>query len=407
MPLYQYRAKDGPENIIEGRIEAETEKEAIEKVHRLGYLPVRITKAAAERKPKPAAGSAPAVSNKVKLRDVTIFSRQLASFMKAGIPILRALTIIAQQTQDIHLKNMLESIRVKVSAGEKFSSALSNYPRAFPSLYIAMVRAGEDSGTLQEVFLRIADHRQKQEEIISRVRMALVYPAVMATVAAGTIIFMFTFVMPRMMKIFSNIGEDLPAITKILISVSNWLRLGWPWIILITAFMFLIIRQRVRTKTGEVALSRFKLGLPLFGNLICLAELARFSRTLELLLNNGIPMLKAIKITVPIVDNGAIREELTRSCKELEQGASFGQGLKKSKLFPAFMSNLLIMGEESGQLEEVLAEIATSYERETEEIVKTLTTLLEPLVILVMGIVIGFIVIAMLLPVFQINLMAQ
>lgn len=405
MPLYKYRAKDGPENIIEGQIEAETEKEAIEKVHQLGYLPVRITKEITET--KSGLASASAFLGKIKLRDITIFSRQLASFMKSGMPILRALTIISQQSQNLHLRNMLDSIRVKVRDGEKFSSALSNYPRVFPPLYIAMVRAGEDSGALQEVFLRIADHRQKQEEIISRVRMALVYPAVMATVAAGTILFMFTFVMPRLMKIFSNIGEDLPAVTKILISISKWLCLGWPWIISGIAVIFFIIRQGVRTKAGETALSRFKLRLPLFGNLIRRTELARFSRTLELLLKNGIPILKAIKITIPVLNNEALRQELMRSCKELEQGASFGKGLKKSKLFPAFMSNLLIMGEESGRLEEALSEIAASYERETEEAVKVMTTLLEPLVILVMGIVIGFIVIAMLLPVFQINLMAQ
>lgn len=405
MPLYKYRAKDGPENIIEGQIEAETEKEAIEKVHQLGYLPVRITKEITES--KSGLASASAFLGKIKLRDITIFSRQLASFMKSGMPILRALAIISQQSQNLHLRNMLDSIRVKVRDGEKFSSALSNYPRVFPPLYIAMVRAGEDSGALQEVFLRIADHRQKQEEIISRVRMALVYPAVMATVAAGTILFMFTFVMPRLMKIFSNIGEDLPAVTKILISISKWLCLGWPWIISGIAVIFFIIRRGARTKAGETALSRFKLRLPLFGNLIRRTELARFSRTLELLLKNGIPILKAIKITIPVLNNEALRQELMRSCKELEQGASFGKGLKKSKLFPEFMSNLLIMGEESGRLEETLSEIAASYERETEEAVKVMTTLLEPLVILVMGIVIGFIVIAMLLPVFQINLMAQ
>ena len=405
MPLYKYRAKDGPENIIEGQIEAKTEKDAIEKVHQLGLLPVRITKEITESKSGAALVSM--FSGKIKLRDITIFSRQLASFMKSGMPILRALTIISQQSQNLHLRNMLNSIRAKVKDGEKFSSALSNYPRVFSPLYIAMVRAGEGSGALQEVFLRIASHRQKQEEIISRVRMALVYPAVMTTVAAGTILFMFTFVMPRLMKIFSDIGEDLPAVTKILISISKWLCLGWPWIISGIAVIFLIIRQKARTKTGKAALSRFKLKLPLFGNLICRAELARFSRTLELLLKNGIPILKAIKITIPVLNNEALRQEVIRSCKELEQGASFGKGLKKSKLFPVFMSNLLIMGEESGRLEDALSEIAASYERDTEEAVKAMTTLLEPLVILVMGVVVGFIVIAMLLPVFQINFMVQ
>lgn len=399
MTLYRYFAKDGPENIIEREIEAETEKKAIEKVYQLGYIPVRII----ESKPKTVSASL----GKIKLRDIIIFIRQLASFVRSGMPILSALAVISEQSQSLHLRSMLDDIRIRVKNGMTFSSALSNYPQVFPQIYIAMIRAGEDSGTLGEMFLTIANHRQKQEEIISRVRMALIYPAVMATVAVGTIVFMFVFVMPRLMNIFSNIGEDLPVITRILILVSKWLRLGWPWIISGIAVTFFIIKQRVKTKVGEAALSRFKLSLPLFGNLIRRTELARFNRTLELLLKNGIPILKAIKITIPVLGNEAFRQELTHSCKELEQGASFGGSLKKSKLFPAFMTNLLIVGEKSGNLEEVLSEIANSYERESDETMRVMTTLLEPLIILVMGVIIGFIVIAMLLPVFQINLMVQ
>ena len=399
MTLYRYFAKDGPENIIEREIEAETEKKAIEKVYQLGYIPVRII----ESNPKTVSASL----GKIKLRDIIIFIRQLASFVRSGMPILSALAVISEQSQSLHLRSMLDDIRIRVKNGMTFSSALSNYPQVFPQIYIAMIRAGEDSGTLGEMFLTIANHRQKQEEIISRVRMALIYPAVMATVAVGTIVFMFVFVMPRLMNIFSNIGEDLPVITRILILVSKWLRLGWPWIISGIAVTFFIIKQRVKTKVGEAALSRFKLSLPLFGNLIRRTELARFNRTLELLLKNGIPILKAIKITIPVLGNEAFRQELTHSCKELEQGASFGGSLKKSKLFPAFMTNLLIVGEKSGNLEEVLSEIANSYERESDETMRVMTTLLEPLIILVMGVIIGFIVIAMLLPVFQINLMVQ
>ena len=405
MPLYKYHAKRGPENVVEGRIEARTQEEAIDKINQLGYLPVRVEEEIVEDKPQRPA--APLFLGRVKSQDITIFSRQLASFMKSGIPILRALSIISEQSANPRLKDMFDSIRAEVSDGKTLSFALANYPRIFSPLYIAMVRSGEDGGALPEVLLKIADYRQKQQEIISQVRMALVYPALMATVAVATIIFMFTFVMPRLTRIFSSIGEDLPLITKILISISNALRLSGPWIVLGIALVFFIVRRQAKTKAGKTTFSRLKLNLPIFGNFTRQVDLARFSRTLELLIKNSIPILKAIEVAIPTLNNEVIRRDLWRSYKELEQGGSFGKSLKKSALFPAFMTNLLIIGEESGRLEEALSEIADSYERQSNEATKVMTTLLEPMIILVMGVVVGFIVIAMLLPVFQINLMIQ
>jgi type II secretory pathway component PulF len=404
MPLYKYRAKDGPEHIVEGQIEAKNKEEAIEKINQMGYLPVRLGEEVVGRKQ----GKVPRslFSAGLRTHDITIFSRQLASFLKSGMPILRALSIISAQSENHRLKDMIESIRAEVRDGKVFSAALAKFPRVFSPLYIAMVRTGEDSGTLPEALMRVVAYRQKQEEIFSRIRMALVYPAIMASVAIATIVFMFTFVMPRLMRIFSNIGEDLPLATKVLIAISTGFRQWWPVIILVGTVIFFIVKHQF-TKAHAVRLSRLKLRLPLFGNLISRAELARFSRTLELLIRNGIPILKAIEVAIPTVNNELIRQQLRKSCKDLERGASFGKSLQKSALFPAFMSNLIIIGEESGQLDEALCEIANSYEKETEEAIKMMTTLLEPMIIFVMGAVVGFIVIAMLLPVFQINLMVK
>jgi type II secretory pathway component PulF len=404
MPLYKYRAKDGPEHIVEGQIEAKNKEEAIEKINQMGYLPVRLGEEVVRRKQGKVSRSL--FSARLKTHDITIFSRQLASFLKSGMPILRALSIISAQSENYRLRNMIENIRAEVRDGKVFSAALAKFPQVFSPLYIAMVRTGEDSGTLPEVLMRVVAYRQKQEEIFSRIRMALVYPAIMASVAIATIVFMFTFVMPRLMRIFSNIGEDLPFVTKILIVISTGLRQWWPVIILVGTVIFFIAKHQL-TKAHAVRLSRLKLRLPLLGNLISRAELARFSRTLELLIRNGISILKAIEVAIPTVNNELIRQQLSKSCKDLERGASFGRSLQKSTLFPAFMSNLIIIGEESGRLDEVLCEIADSYERETEETIKVMTTLLEPMIILAMGAVVGFIVIAMLLPVFQINLMVK
>jgi type II secretory pathway component PulF len=404
--IYKYRAKKGPEDIVDGTIEASSEKEAIEKVSQMGYIPIHIEKfspAVAE----PHLISEGKLHGKIKSRETTIFSRQLASLLKSGVPILNALNIIREQSENPHLKYILHSIHNEIKEGATFSSVLAKYPNIFSSLYVAMIRTGEDTGGLPEVLLRIADYRMKQEDMLSRFRMALAYPILMAIVGLATVVFMLTFVMPRLMGIFVNLGEKLPLPTRILISISQGLRSSWFWIILIFATIILIIRRQAKTKTGKISLSIFKLHLPILGNFILKAELSRFSRTLELLIKNGIPILKAIDIAIPVLENEVIKNQLRQSYKQLEQGGSFGRSLKNSKVFPLFMSNLITVGEESGKLDEALAEVASSYERDTDEAMRIMASLLEPLMILGMGLIVGFIVVAMLLPIFEINVMAR
>jgi type II secretory pathway component PulF len=403
MPVYRYLAKNGPNETVEGNIEAQSEKEAIEKISKLGYLPVRIQQGdVSARAVKPLRQS----SHKVKPRQITIFSRQLASLLKAGVPILSALDIIREQSESESFRRMLLEIHNYIKDGTTFSLALAHYPLVFPQLYIAMVKAGEDSGTLTDVLLRIADYRSKQEEILGSLRMALAYPVLMAIVGIGTVVFMLTFVMPRLTGIFTSMGSTLPLPTRILISTSAYLRQPWVW--LVTFSLFLYIRWQLRVKALRLPLSAFQLRIPVLGNFILKAELTRFSRTLELLIKNGIPILRAIDISIPVLENEAIKNELRKNYKDLEQGGSFGKSLKNSSnIFPLFMSNLISVGEESGRLDGALAEVANSYERDTDEAIKILSSLLEPLMILVMGLIVGFIVVAMLLPVFQINFTAQ
>ncbi len=212
MPLYKYLAKNGLED-IEGTIDAQSENEVIEKVSQMGYLPKRIEKYIPIAKPiKPAAALS---LGKVKSRDITIFSRQLSSLLKSGVPILSALDIISEQSESPHLKNTLNNIRNVIKDGAPFSLAVKQYPKVFSPLYIAMIKTGEDSGTLSEVLLRIAEYRVKQEEMFSRFRMALAYPALMALVGAGTVIFMLTYVLPRLAGIFADMGQDLPLLTRV------------------------------------------------------------------------------------------------------------------------------------------------------------------------------------------------
>ncbi|MFA5147375.1 MAG: type II secretion system F family protein [Candidatus Omnitrophota bacterium] len=407
MPTYKYRAKKGPREIVEGKTEAPSEAEAIERLSQMGYLPIKLEEVRDEPSPGPGRTVPKRPLGRVKSREITVFSRQLASLLAAGVPILSAINIIAEQTENPGFKSALCDIHDAVKEGENFSDGLSRYPRAFSPLYIALVRTGENSGALPEALLRISDYRTKEDEMYSRLRMALAYPILMGVVGIGTVTFMLAFVIPRLTGIFVNMGQALPLPTRILIAISGGLRKWWWAIAIAAALAAFLVKAQARTKAGRVYFSVLALTVPIFGKLTLKSELSRFSRTLSLLVESGIPILKAIEISIPVLENEVIKSQLAVSYRELEQGGSFGRSLKSSRLFPLFMTNLIIVGEESGKLGEALAEVANSYEKETDEAMKIMASLLEPLMILIMGLVVGFIVVAMLLPIFEINVMVR
>ena len=405
MPLFKYIAKDGPKSVT-GTVDAQSKGDAVEKINQLGYLPIRVEPQADDQMTQESA-SRHIFAPKVKSKDVTIFSRQLASFVKAGVPILRGLSIISEQSENPAFRNVLDDVRSQIKEGESFSDTLKRHPKIFPPIYVAMVNSGESSGNLHEVLLRIADHRQKQEAIISRVRSALAYPILMVLVGGGTIFFMLTFVMPRLMRIFTRLDQELPAPTQFLIGLSTALQHGWVYLLLGIVGVIILIKRGANTKVQKAFMSRLMLKIPIFGTFVHKSQLAQFSRTMELLIQSSIPILKAIKIAIPILGNTVIQDELSKSYKDLEEGSSFGKSLEQSKLFPKFMTSLIIVGEESGKMDDALGEVASTYERDTDEAIKVMTSLLEPILILVMGLIVGFIVIAMLLPIFEINMMAS
>ncbi len=402
---YHYKAKKGPEDVVEGNIEAQSEKEAIEKISAMGYIPIQLKLLQEAARTGSGAPAEAAERIRVPGRVITLITRQLSSLLKAGVPILRALAIISEQSDSVHLKQALSSIHRAVKEGAPFSAVLTRYPSIFPPLYVAMIRTGEDSGQLSQVLGRIAEYRTKQEEVMARFRMAMVYPVLMALVGVGTIVFMLTFVMPRLIGIYSTMGQRLPLPTRVLISVSSFMQEWILWILVIGCFLILAGWKQSKTKAGRTIISSITLKLPLFGPLILKSELGRFARTLELLLHSGLPILRAITITVPVLENELLKHHLSRSYKDLEQGGSFSSSLKSSGMIPPFMSNLISVGEESGKIDEALKEVADSYERDTEDALRVATSLLEPVIILGMGLIVGFMVMAMLLPVFEINYM--
>jgi type II secretory pathway component PulF len=400
MPYFKYRAKISADEIIEEKIEAQNRDEAIEKISAMGYFPVHVEEDSTKEKYAPPRVS----SGKIKSSEVTIFTRQLATLIRSGIPILNALNIISEQFSNPAFKVLINRVHDEIKNGSNLSNVLTEYPRLFSPIYIALVHAGETTGNLPTVLSKITDYRRKQEELLSRVRAALAYPIFMAVVGIATVVFMLTFVMPKLMGIFVSMGQSLPLPTQILIAISLGIRKYWfPFLLAITLLYFLL-RQHTKTKIGKITLSMFKLKFPVLGALILKTEIARFCGTLELLIKTGIPILQAIEVSVPILGNEIVKQQLLLSRKELEQGGSFGKSLKNSKLFPVFVSNLIIVGEESGKLDDALSEVAGAYEADIDESIKVMTSLLEPAMILVMGLIVGFIVISMLLPLFQINI---
>jgi len=399
MSIFHYRAKRKSGETVYGEIEASNQEEAVELINRQDLLPVSIedkdvTVSSKQRPPK---------QGRVAAREVFLLTHQLANLIKSGIPILRALVLLSRQTRNGYFQFILSNIERGIKDGKTFSACLLVYPKIFNPFYVAMIKTGEESGSLKEILIRLAEHLRRQEEISSKVRGALAYPALMALVGMGTIIFILMFVMPRIINLFSSAGEELPLATKILIGISTGLREGWVVILAGLIAAGVLFLRWSSSAAGRRAISRAKLKFPLYGVFVLKVELAYFCRTLGLLLKSGVPIVKGLQIAIPVLGNEMIKEDFVNCQKDLVSGASFADGFRSSKLVPVMMTDLIVVGEESGLLEEVLSDVATSYEQETNETIKTLTTLLEPLMILIVGSVVGFIVIAMLLPIFQID----
>lgn len=399
MTTYVYKAKKNTAETVSGQIKAKTEDEAIDLINQLGLLPISIEQQQMEIDL--------GTPRKIRSKELYLFSRQLSNLLKSGVSLLRALAIIEEQTSNKYFQKVIYHIGANIKNGQSFSDSLESFSHIFSTLYVTMIRAGEESGRLQEMLLNIATYQKKQARIMQKVRNALTYPCIMATLGVGTVYFMLTFVLPRMTKLFVNIGSELPLPTKILLAISGFFSKTWLGVIVCVALSILFIKKWRETERGKFLLARLALSVPIFKDVIIKTELARFCSTFEMLLKSGINAIRALQISIPVLKNEIIKEGLSKCRDSLIQGGSLGVSIKKNKDLPAMMGHLISVGEESGNLEEVLQEIADTYEQETAEQVKLMTTLLEPIMILAIGLVVGLIVFAMLLPIFEIDVLAR
>ncbi len=402
MATFIYKAKKSTAETVTGVITADTQDEAIDLINQLGLLPVAV-----QPQVKDEAEYGDARPQKISGKDLFLFSRQLASLLKSGVTILRALGILETQTQNKYFKKIIAKIGLGVKNGRSFSECLGEYPKVFSPLYITMIRAGEEGGSLREMLGNIAIYEKKQEELFSKIRLALAYPMLMLGVGVLTVYFILTFVLPKMSGLFKNLGNALPLPTAMLLNLSHTLKENGLWFLIGGLVLVFMLQRFGQLEKGRVALSGFLLSLPLFGEIVLKAELSRFSRTLVLLLKGGVPILRALEISIPILSNEIIKKDLTQCKQELAGGGSLGESIKRSPRLPLLLGYLIAVGEESGSLNEVLSDIADTYEQETDEKIKLMTTLFEPMMIMAVGLVIGFIVFAMLLPIFELDVLSN
>lgn len=407
MPYFQYKAKDKAGEIISGKLEAESRNAAVSRLQVMGYFPL-VLEAEEREKAEPGArakwaGLGRPRGARIKTRDLTQFYRQMADLVGAGIPLVKALSIVQSQTLNPRLRSILGQINQDVQAGDTFSRSLEKHPAIFSKLTISMIKAGEAGGLLEDSLTRLADFAENEQELRGRIASALAYPAIMI-VAGGLAVFaIFTFVIPRIVGIFEELNQALPLMTVVLIAASDFMRNYWFLVLLGIAALALGLRRWVATERGRYQFDQGLLKIPVVGELLLKRDVARFTRTLGALLRNGVPILDALEIASQVLTNSVIRRDLEGVPESVTQGGGMAPSLRESKLFPPVVTNMVAIGEETGNLPDVLTKVATSYESEVDRQMKALTSIIEPVIILVLGVVVAFIVIAMLLPIFELD----
>jgi len=348
------------------------------------------------------------IFRRIRTRDICMLARQLATLIRAGMPLVPALSALVEQlrgvqAQDNALAEVVEQVAKDVNSGSTLADALSKHPKVFSNLFVNMVAAGETSGALEEVLFRLAEILEKRVNLAAKVKSAIAYPLMMVVVAVAVVTFLMSVVVPSITDIFIEMNRTLPWPTIMLISISDFMRTYWTLIAATVCLVFFGAVAAYRTEKGRLYADRTKLKLPLFGGLFLKLEVARLSRTLGILLVSGIPILSALDIAKQVIQNRVIAGALDSVKDLVSKGDAIANAIRKTGLFPPIVHHIITTGQASGNLEEGLINIADMYEDEVELTTKTLTSLLEPLILLFMGAVVGFIVLAILLPIFDIN----
>jgi general secretion pathway protein F len=401
MPVFTYRAADRRGQTVDGVMEAPDARAVVERLHREAFYPIRVEPHTERRR---LTGFSLTPARGVKSRELMAFTQQLATLFEAGLPLDRALNILEELAPTARLKTIVTDLIHGVRGGASLSDALSrHHPRPFSRLYVNMVRAGEKGGVLEVTLRRLAEFLEARAAFRDAIVSALAYPIVITTVGAAAIVFLLTFVIPRFASIFSDLGQTIPLPTQILLTVSLTARQYW-WVVPpIVLGIVLIWRVWTSTAEGRLAWDSWLLRLPIVGPLVMKVETARFTRTLGTMLRSGVPVLGAMAVVGDMMNNQAVAGAVTRISQDVKRGGTIAVSMREHAPFPALAVHMVRVGEETGRLEDMLLKVADTFEADVRTDLKRVIGLLEPIIILGMGVLVAFIVVAMLLAIFSIN----
>ncbi len=394
MPRFQYEVKKGPGDVTKGVIEAENQRAAVGRLRDMGFFPIRVELAGDESKKD----TLREALVRIRIKDRNIFLRQLANLCESGMMITRALRTLVEQTENPKLVKRVDALRDDVQKGSSLADAMEKHPEVFPTMFSSLVRAGETGGMLEEVLWRICAFGEQEEELRGKAVSAMIYPAFLLIVGSIAIFILVSFVFPKFIGIFEDFNAELPLPTQIVMSICDFMGTWW-WAVILGLIAAIIgLVRYYRSEVGRRQFDMLFLRIPAVKTLVIKYEMAKFARTLGTLLDNGVPVLTSLKITAETMSNVVLRQGVAALHDGVTEGDSLSETMQASKIFPPMIVSMFAVGEESGRIGDVAKRIADAYDVEVDRAVKALTALFEPMLIVIMGIIVGFLVIAMLLP---------
>ncbi len=402
MPRFRYEVKKSPTEKMAGVMEAESAQAVAAQLSKQGYFPISISE---DKKASESVGPRIPFLRTIHQKDVNVFFRQLANLTYSGLPLLRSLHTLVTQTENPKMGDVIQQIERDVQRGGTLAEALTEHPKVFPALYSSMVRAGETGGNLEDVLMRLATLGEKESQLRGKVVTAMIYPCFLLAAGFAAVFILLSFVFPTFIEFFNEYGAVLPLPTRILMGICGFMKSYWMFVLLGIILSVVAVQRYARSETGKEKFDLFVLGLPLFGKVALRVEVSKFSRTLGTLTDNGIPILNALKITKDTLGNTVIGEEVESVRLCVTDGESLSDALNRTEHFPLMMVNMMAVGEQGGRLGEAAKRVADVYDEEVERALVAMTSMLEPVLILVMGVFVGFLVVSMLLPIFQMSTM--
>jgi general secretion pathway protein F len=401
MPVFEYKGVSPSGRNISGVQDGESIRTVRAKLRKEGIVVLDIREGGPLRASRSL--ELPFGAARVRLTDVANATRQLSTLLGAGVPLMEALNVLVDQETASKLKSVLAGVRDSVREGSSLGEALKQHPQAFSGLFVNMVSAGETSGALEVTLARLADFLDEQVSFRGKMGAALLYPALMTVVGIGMLFFIFTFVMPRVVGMFADMKQQLPIITVALLAVVHFFSTFWWLLLLLLGAGIYYGRRYIRTAAGKTRLDAALLRAPLFGQLVRMVAVSRFARTLGTLLENGVPALTALEIVQSVIGNTVLAEAVRKARENVREGESIADPLRRSGLFPPVVVQMVAVGEKSGELEKMLLKVSDSFDRTVDNRIAALLSLLQPMIILTMAVVIGFVVVAIMLPIIDMS----